>query len=64
MFLPDSKVVNSDGELTLVFANGPTENQDVKGLYTLSFSSTGNGTISSIEIDISATEPRGMKLLI
>ena len=55
VFLPDSKVVKSaDSELTLVFANGPTEDQDVKGLYTLSFSSTGNGTISSIEIDISS----------
>ena len=55
VFLPDSKVVKyADSELTLVFANGPTENQDVKGLYTLSFSSTGNGTISSIEIDISS----------
>ena len=55
VFLPDSKVVKyADSELTLVFANGPTEDQDVKGLYTLSFSSTGNGTISSIEIDISS----------
>ena len=35
VFLPDSKVVKyADSELTLVFANGPTENQDVKGLYT------------------------------
>ena len=55
VFLPDSKVVKyTDSELTLVFANGPSENQDVKGLYTLSFSSTGNGTISSIQIDISS----------
>jgi len=55
VFLPDSKVVKyTDSELTLVFANGPSENQDVKGLYTLSFSSTGNGTISSIEIEISS----------
>ena len=55
VFLHDSKVVKyADSELTLVFANGPTENQDVKGLYTLSFSSTGNGAISSIEIDISS----------
>jgi hypothetical protein len=55
VFLLDSKVVKSaDSQLTLVFANGPSENQDVKGLYTLSFSSTGSGTISSIEIDISS----------
>ncbi len=55
VFLLDSKVVkNADSQLTLVFANGPSENQDVKGLYTLSFSSTGSGTISSIEIGISS----------
>lgn len=54
VFLPDSKVLKyADSEMSIVFANGPAENQDVKGLYTLSFSSTGNGTISSIEIDIS-----------
>ena len=54
VFLPDSKLVKSaDSDLTLIFANGPSENQDVKGLFTLSFASTGNGTISSIEIDIS-----------
>ncbi len=55
VFLPNSKVVkNADSQLSIVFANGPSENQDVKGLYTLSFSSTGSGTISSIEIDISS----------
>ncbi len=55
VFLPDSKVAKyADSGLTLVFANGPNENQDVKGLYTLSFSATGSGTISSIEIDISS----------
>lgn len=54
VFLSDSKVLKyADSEMSIVFANGPAENQDVKGLYTLSFSSTGNGTISSIEIDIS-----------
>ena len=54
VFLPDSKVVKSaDSELSLIFANGPSEDQDVKGLFTLSFASSGNGTISSIEVEIS-----------
>ena len=51
VFLPDSKVLKyADSEMSIVFANGPAENQDVKGLYTLSFSSTGNGTISSLSL--------------
>ena len=54
VFLPDAPVVKSaDSQLVLQFANGPVEDQDVKGLYTLTFSSTGTGTISSIEIEIS-----------
>ena len=55
VFLPDDRFVKyADSQLTLQFSNGPSENQDVKGLYTLTFSSTGSGTISSIEIDISS----------
>ena len=54
VFLPDTEQVKmADSQLSLAFANGPTENQDVKGLYTLSFSSTGSGTIASMEIEIS-----------
>ena len=44
----------ADSQLSLSFANGPTEGQDVKGLYTLTFSSTGTGTITSMEIEISS----------
>ena len=54
VFLSDTKQVKmADSQLSLTFSNGPTENQDVKGLYTLSFSSTGSGTIASMEIEIS-----------
>ena len=54
VFLPDTEQVKmADSQLSLAFANGPTENQDVKGLYTLSFSSTGSGTIASLQIEIS-----------
>ena len=55
ILLADSKQIKfADSELSLVFANGPSENQDVKGLFTLSLTSTGNGTISSIELEISS----------
>ena len=57
VFLPDTEQVKmADSQLSLTFANGPTENQDVKGLYTLSFSSTGSGTIASMEIEISSDD--------
>ncbi|MBT4982586.1 MAG: hypothetical protein HOM85_05940, partial [Euryarchaeota archaeon] len=55
VLLLDSKLVKSaDSELTLAFANGPTQDQNVKGLFTLSFASGGSGTISSLEVDISS----------
>ena len=54
VFLSDTEQVKmADSQLSLTFSNGPTENQDVKGLHTLSFSSTGSGTIASMEIEIS-----------
>ena len=55
VFLSEKKQVKlADSQLSLSFANGPTEGQDVKGLYTLTFSSTGTGTITSMEIEISS----------
>ena len=57
VFLSDTEQVKmADSQLSLTFANGPTENQDVKGLYTLSFSATGSGTIASMEIEISSDD--------
>ena len=57
IFLSDTEQVKmADSQLSLTFANGPTENQDVKGLYTLSFSATGSGTIASMEIEISSDD--------
>ena len=54
VFLSDSRQVkSSESQLSITFLNGPTENQDVKGLYTLSFSLSGSGTITSMEIEIS-----------
>ena len=54
VFLDDGRLVkSSESQLSIQFSNGPTANQDVKGLFTLTFTSTGTGTISSIEIEIS-----------
>jgi|TARA_B110000881_G_scaffold57880_1_gene49530 hypothetical protein len=55
ILLLDSKQVRSvDSELALIFSNGPSQDQNVKGLFTLSMASTGNGTLSNIEIEISS----------
>ena len=52
--LQDSHTSNaSASDLILSFTNGPNEGDTVKGLYTVSFSSTGSGTISSIILEIS-----------
>ncbi len=52
--LQDSHTSNaSASDLILSFTNGPSEGDTVKGLYTVSFSSTGSGTISSIILEIS-----------
>lgn len=54
VFLDDERVIkSSDSQLSIQFSNGPTANEDVKGLFTLTFTSTGTGNISSIEIEIS-----------
>ena len=54
VFLDDERVTKfSESQLSIQFSNGPTANQDVKGLFTLTFTSAGTGTISSIEIEIS-----------
>ena len=47
-FLGDNEVKSSSSSLNLVFANGPSENEVVTGLFTISISSTGNGNISRI----------------
>jgi len=41
-------------QLNLSFSNGPGEGEDVTGIHTISFVITGNGTASSIEIEISS----------
>ena len=54
LLLDSNQVKSADSELALVFSNGPSQDQNVKGLFTLSLASTGSGTLSSIVIDISS----------
>ncbi len=44
----------SSSNLTLSFSNGPNNNEDVTGLFTVSIGSSGTGTISSMVIEISS----------
>ncbi len=54
LFLDDERVIkSSQSQLSIQFSSGPNANEDVTGLFTLTFTSTGTGTISSIEIEIS-----------
>ena len=54
VFLDDGRVIkSSESQLSIQFSSGPNADQDVKGLFTLTFTSTGIGNISSIEIEIS-----------
>ena len=49
MLLADSKQVKfAESDIQLVFSNGPSQGEDVKGLFTLSFSSTGSGVLSCL----------------
>ena len=45
---------SSTSDLTLSFSNGPTENQDVTGLLSLSFSMSGDANVSSLLIEITS----------
>jgi len=41
-------------DLSLSFSNGPTQNQDVTGLFSLSFSMSGEANVSSLLIELSS----------
>lgn len=44
----------STSDLSLSFSNGPTQNQDVTGLLSLSFSMSGEANVSSLLIELSS----------
>ena len=52
--IEQKKVHHSTSNLVLTFANGPTTNQDIVGLHSLSFSLSGDANVSSILLEISS----------
>ena len=43
----------SNSDVAISFSNGPTAGQSLTGVYTLSFSFSGTGTVTSLDIEIS-----------
>ena len=52
--LPEEAVIaESNSDVTISYTNGPSNGQSLTGVYTLSFSFSGSGTITSLTIEIS-----------
>ena len=52
--LPEEAIIaQSNSDVTISYTNGPSNGQSLTGVYTLSFSFSGSGTITSLTIDIS-----------
>ena len=46
-------VAQSNSDVTISYTNGPSSGQSLTGVYTLSFSFSGSGTITSLTVEIS-----------
>ena len=46
-------VAQSNSDVTITYTNGPSSGQSLTGVYTLSFSFSGSGTITSLTVEIS-----------
>ena len=52
--LPEEAIITqSNSDVTISYTNGPNSGQSLTGVYTLSFSFSGSGTITSLTIEIS-----------
>lgn len=52
--LPEEAIIaESNSDVTISYTNGPNSGQSLTGVYTLSFSFSGSGTITSLTIEIS-----------
>ena len=49
----ESVIAQSNSDVTISFTNGPSSGQSLTGVYTLSFSFGGTGTVTSLIIEIS-----------
>jgi hypothetical protein len=43
----------SNSDVAISYSNGPTDGQSLTGVYTLSFSFSGTGTVTSLDVEIS-----------
>lgn len=52
--LPEEAIIaQSNSDVTISYTNGPGNGQSLTGVYTLSFSFSGSGTVTSLTIEIS-----------
>ena len=51
--LEEAIIAESNSDVTISYTNGPSNGQSLTGVYTLSFSFSGSGTITSLTIEIS-----------
>ena len=51
--LEKAVIAESNSDVTISYTNGPNSGQSLTGVYTLSFSFSGSGTITSLTIEIS-----------
>ncbi|MDA8545507.1 hypothetical protein N9K60_01830 [Candidatus Poseidoniales archaeon] len=49
----ETVIAQSNSDVTITFTNGPSSSQSLTGVYTLSFSFGGSGTVTSLIIEIS-----------
>ena len=45
--------LESNSDVVISYSNGPSSGQSLTGVYTLSFSFSGTGTVTSLDVEIS-----------
>ena len=53
LLVEETNIAESNSDVGISFSNGPTNRQSLTGVYTLSFSFSGTGTVSSLDVEIS-----------
>jgi len=53
LLVEETNIAGSNSDVGISFSNGPTNGQSLTGVYTLSFSFSGTGTVSSLDVEIS-----------
>ena len=53
LLVEETNIAESNSDVGISFSNGPTNGQSLTGVYTLSFSFSGTGTVSSLDVEIS-----------